>query len=191
MSEKMRSIIGVDVSKSWLDVARYGELDVSRFTNSSEGIADLVKGLVASAASLVVSEATGGYEMAMVVSLQQAGIAVAVVNPRQVRDLARAQGKLAKTDAIDARSIAMFAALMKPRPLPVISENSGDLQAFVTRRHQVVEMMIAEKNRLELASPVTRGWIGETLASFKSQLASTRHQSDVTQQRVSRLKEFW
>jgi transposase len=172
MSEQDKQVIGVDVSKSWLDVARYGAADVTRFANSADGVAALLMSLASSLPALVVSEATGGYEMAMVLALQEAGIAVAVVNPRQVRDLARAQGKLAKTDAIDARSIALFGALMKPRPLPVITKNSGELQAFVTRRHQLVEMMIAEKNRLELAPAAIRGWIEETLASFKSQLAS-------------------
>jgi transposase len=172
MSEQDKHVIGVDVSKSWLDVARHGVADVTRFTNAPDGVAALLMSLASSLPALVVSEATGGYEMAMVLALQEAGIAVAVVNPRQVRDLARAQGKLAKTDAIDARSIALFGALMKPRPLPVITRNSGELQAFVTRRRQLVEMMIAEKNRLELAPKAIRGWIEETLASFKSQLAS-------------------
>ena len=172
MSEQDKHVIGVDVSKSWLDVACHGAPVVTRFANSAEGVATLVKSLASLVPSLVVSEATGGYEMAMVLALQEAGIVVAVVNPRQVRDLARAQGKLAKTDAIDARSIALFGALMKPRPLPVVTKNSGQLQAFVTRRHQLVEMMIAEKNRLELAAPAVRGWIGETLAAFKNQLAS-------------------
>lgn len=172
MSEEVNRVIGVDVSKSWLDVARHGLAEVMRFSNAPEGVAALVKSLTSSPPSLVVSEATGGYEMAMVLALQGAGIAVAVVNPRQVRDLARAQGKLAKTDAIDARSIALFGALMQPRPLPAIAKNKGDLQAFVTRRHQLVEMMIAEKNRLELAPATVRNWIEETLASFKSQLAS-------------------
>ena len=172
MSEQVRQVIGVDVSKSWLDVACHGTPDVRRFANSAVGVAALVNALASSMPLLVVSEATGGYEMAMVLALQEAAIAVAVVNPRHVRDLARAQGKLAKTDAIDARCIALFGALMKPRPLPVITRTSGELQAFVTRRHQLVEMMIAEKNRLELAPAAIRGWIEETLASFKSQLAS-------------------
>jgi transposase len=172
MNGHVERFIGVDVSKAWLDVALHGEADVARFANTPDGIAALVEKLATPPVALVVAEATGGYEMAMVLALQGAQMAVAVVNPRQVRDLARAQGKLAKTDAIDARSIALFGTIMKPRPLPVVSKNSGNLQAFVTRRQQLIEMMIAEKNRLELAPSAIKGWIEETLAAFKNQLAS-------------------
>lgn len=104
-------------------------------------------------------------------ALQHAGLAVAVVNPRQVRDLARARGRLAKTDAIDATMIALFGALMRPSPLPAPVAGRAAFGALVARRRQLIDMLIAEKNRLEHAEASVRRWIEESLFALKSQLA--------------------
>jgi transposase len=165
-------VVGVDVSKGHLEIARDGQVATARYPNTVAGIADLMEALGADLPRLVVAEATGGYEMALVRALQQVGIAIAVVNPRQVRDLARAHGRLAKTDAIDARAIARFGALTQPRPLPRPAAGREDFGGLVARRRQIIDMMIAEKNRLEHAAATIRGWIEESLAAFKTQLAS-------------------
>jgi transposase len=169
--EELIMIVGVDVSKAHLDAARGEGRGTVRYANSAAGIGKFVQDLCANPAQLVVAEATGGYEIALVRALQGANIPIAVVNPRQVRDLARARGKLAKTDAIDAQAIALFGAVMQPRPLPPASGREA-LGALVARRRQLVDMMIAEKNRLEHAEGVIREWIEESLSAFKGQLAS-------------------
>jgi len=104
-----RRCIGIDVAKAWLDVATSGEERVWRVRNDSDGITTLVADLAARAPQLVVLEATGGHETAVTAALVAAGLAVAVVNPRQVRDFAKATGHLAKSDALDARVLARFA----------------------------------------------------------------------------------
>jgi transposase len=165
-------IVGVDVSKAHLDTAREAATGTVRYANTTAGIEAFVRDLGAASPSLVVAEATGGYEIALVRALHRAGIPVAVVNPRQVRDLARARGTLAKTDAIDAKAIALFGTLMQPRPLPPPAPGRQALASLVARRRQLIDMMIAEKNRLEHAEGIVRGWIEENLSVFKSQLAS-------------------
>ena len=164
--------IGVDVCKAWLDVAVAGRPGVVRFANTDDGVAGLVANWAQQPPTLVVAEATGGYEFRLVRGLHAASLAVAVVNPRQVRDFARASGKLAKTDTIDATQIARFGEVMKPRPLPALAPGEQALSALVTRRRQLVDMLVAEKNRLELADPTIRHWIDETMTGLKTQLAA-------------------
>lgn len=165
-------IVGVDVSKGHLDVARHEHAGTARYTNTEAGIEALLGDLQATPPRLVVAEATGGYEIALVRALQRAAIPIAVVNPRQVRDLARARGKLAKTDAIDAQAIALFGAIMQPKPLPAPAPGREALAGLVARRRQLIDMMTAEKNRREHAEGVVSDWIDENLAAFKSQLAN-------------------
>jgi transposase len=143
-----------------------------RFANTDEGVARLVAAWSSEPTTLVVAEATGGYEFRLVRALHAASLAVAVVNPRQVRDFARASGRLAKTDAIDATQIARFGEVMKPRPLPLLAPGEQTLSALVTRRRQLVDMLVAEKNRLELAEAAIRHWIDETMSALKTQLAA-------------------
>jgi transposase len=162
--------LGIDVSKAHLDVARAGEA-VERCANTPEGIAALIGRLREDPPDLTVLEATGGYEMMTVRALQEAGLAVAVVNPRQVRDFARASGRLAKTDAIDARMLAAFAAALPPKPLPAVDASQSAIGALVTRRRQIIDMLIAERNRLEHATASLRGWIEDHMTVLKSQLA--------------------
>jgi transposase len=164
------SVIGVDVSKAWLDLACRPDDPVERHANSPEGVAALLARL--ERPQLVVVEATGGYELNLVRALHGAGLPIAVVNPRQVRNFARARGRLAKTDALDARIIAEFGLLLRPSPMPAPPQGREDFAALVARRRQVIDMMVAEKNRLETASDGVRGFIAEHLGALKSQLAN-------------------
>jgi transposase len=171
MSQAHERVVGIDVSKHHLDLALHDGGGPTRYANTADGLAALVSGLGLLAPTLVVAEATGGYEIGLVRACQAAAIPIAVVNPRQIRAFARARGTLAKTDAIDARVIAAFGALLQPRPLPERTIGREAFAGLVARRRQLVDMMIAEKNRLEHASGAVRLSIEEMLGVFKSQLA--------------------
>lgn len=147
--------IGIDVSKAHLDVA-IEDASPERFENTSSGIKALIKRLQAEGDCFVVMEATGGLQFPLAVALSEAGLLVAVVNPRQVRDFARAMGYLAKTDAIDAGVIQQFAARIKPEPRPLRDEETRELSDLVTRREQLITMLTAEKNRLQTATKRVR-----------------------------------
>ncbi|MCL6708335.1 IS110 family transposase [Pseudomonas sp. R2.Fl] len=167
-------MVGIDVSKACLDVAVGGGAVgggavAPRWNNDAVGC-DALAAAVAGA-ELVVVEATGGYETRIVRTLMAAGIAVAVVNPRQVRDFARASGRLAKTDRVDARVILHFARAMRPARIPPVDEGRVALAALVARRRQLIDMAIAEKNRLEHAPAAIALLIDETLLALKAQLA--------------------
>jgi len=144
---KKLSYIGLDISKSFIDLHLLPQERDARFEHSTEGIAKLVTFLKRRKPTLIVIEATGGYESKVAAELAAAKFSVAVVNPRQVRNYARALGKLAKTDAIDANVIARFAQDVRPeaRKLPDTKELA--LKAYVARRRQLVDMLVAEKNR--------------------------------------------
>jgi transposase len=165
------SVVGIDVSKAFLDVASMTSDRVVRYANDQVGLGGLAKILEQAAPELVVLEATGGYEIAAVEALQRVNLAVAVVNPRQVRDFARASGKLAKTDALDARVLAWFGATMRPASLPPIDPSQSAIAGLVARRRQVIEMLVAEGNRLEHAEASVRRWIEEHILTLKTQLA--------------------
>jgi transposase len=140
--------IGIDVAKAWLDVAGDdAAAAVQRCANDGAGIAALVDTLVAAAPRLIVLEASGGHEIAVTAALAGAGLPVAVVNPRQVRDFARATGRLAKTDALDARLLARFAARIQPPVRPLPDATAQALGALMARRRQLLEMRTAEHNR--------------------------------------------
>jgi transposase len=124
---------------------------VECFTNEDAGIAALCRRLNALSCELIVLEATGGYEALVVASLAAAGLPVRVLNPRQVRDFARATGLLAKTDRLDAQVLREFAERLRPVVLPQKSEQQRELSAIVSRRRELVQMLVAEKNRLKLA----------------------------------------
>ena len=141
-------IVGIDVSKQHLDVATWPSRAGWQTTNDTTGITTLVARLVADGAVLVVCEATGGLETPLALALEAAALPVAVVNPRRVRDYARATGTLAKTDALDAQLLAQFGATMRPEPRPLPDAATRELRALVTRRQQVVAMIVAESNRL-------------------------------------------
>ena len=139
---------GIDVSKARLDVALLPRGESFSLTNDEEGIEALTKKLVEANATLVVLEATGGYERPLAAALAASQIAVAVVNPRQARDFAKAMGRLAKTDKIDAVVLARFAEAIRPTPKAPPEPEALEFQAIVARRRQLIEMLVAEKNRL-------------------------------------------
>lgn len=149
--------VGLDVSKHHLDLAFLPGRPPQRIPHTDEGIARLVTHVQALSPTLIVLEATGGYETEVATALALAGLPVALVNPRQVRDFARALGRLAKTDAIDAQVLALFAERVRPAIRPLPDEAHQALAALVTRRRQLVDMLTTERLRLPLAKgPIRR-----------------------------------
>ena len=144
--------VGIDVSKDHLDLAIRPGGPATRHPYDETGLAGLVARLSAERPALIVVEATGSLESPLVAALAVAKLPVAVVNPRQVRDFARAIGKLAKTDAIDAEVLARFAEAVRPEVRPVPEEKARELTALLSRRRQVVEIRVAERNRLRTAA---------------------------------------
>jgi transposase len=124
--------------------------------NDEAGLRALVARCPAASATLIVCQATGGYEAALVAALATAGLPVVIANPRQVRDFAKATGQLAKTDAIDAQVLALFAERVRPTPRPLPGADVEALDALLTRRRQLLEMLVAERNRLLVAPPAVR-----------------------------------
>jgi transposase len=177
--------VGIDVSKTQLDVALRPE---GRFaaSNDETGFTQLIERLSRVAPVRVVLEATGGLEIPLVGALVAAGLPVVVVNPRQVRDFAKATGKLAKTDALDAQTLAHFAEVIQPALRPLPDEQTQALAALVTRRRQLVEMLIAEKNRLRQAPKPIRpslqahsAWLEQALQQADTDLAEAIRHSPV------------
>jgi transposase len=154
MEEPMSTeyFVGIDVSKDTLDVCVYPTQDTFRVPNSPDGLGELIKRLKPIEPQLIVFEATGGYETLAVSSLAVAGLPVVVVNPRQIRDFAKSIGRLAKTDVIDAGVIARFASAVRPELRPLKDSPSQELTGLVTRRRQIVDMIVAETNRLNAAT---------------------------------------
>jgi transposase len=140
--------VGLDVAKAHLDLAVHPTGAIARFAHDETGLSAMTTYLRPLAPALVVLEATGGYEADVAAALVLAGLPVAVVNPRQVRDFARALGHLAKTDVLDATVLAQFADRIRPEPRPLPDAAHRALTAVVTRRRQLVEMLVAEQNRL-------------------------------------------
>src|SRR5438105_8446011 len=143
--------IGIDVSKAHVDVAVFGGRQW-RETTESTGLLRLTTELVEVGATLAVLEASGGYEVVVAAALAAAGVPVAIVNPRQVRHFGRATGILAKTDRLDARVLARFAAVVQPEPRPLPDAAQVELTELVQRRRQVIDMIAAEKLRRRGAS---------------------------------------
>jgi len=163
--------VGIDVAKATLDVAV--RPSGARWTNANEepGIQALLGQLRALAPTLVVLEATGGYEHAVAATLATAGVPVVIANPRQIRAFARATGHLAKTDAIDAQVLALFAERVRPTPRPLPDDATQALEALLTRRRQLLEMLVAEKNRLGVARASVRRDIGHHIRWLERRLA--------------------
>lgn len=167
---------GIDVSKEHLDVCWNAE--TLRVGNDAQGWDELAARLLSSAVDLVVVEATGGYERGVVAALQAKGLAVARVNPRQARDFAKSMGLLAKTDRLDARGLRDFAEVLARHPqrskfiTPVLDEQRAALAGMMLRRRQLVDMRVAESNRLELASARAAKSIASVLKVLDRQLAS-------------------
>jgi transposase len=153
MTETIERAFGVDVSKQFLDLATGPAAEVQRLVHDVAGIDAIVEVAQRERPERIVVEATGGWESALVAVLAHAGLPVVIVNPRQVREFARATGKLAKTDELDARTLCAFALAVKPPLRPLKDEQAQILDALVTRRQQILQMRTAEKNRLALSTP--------------------------------------
>jgi len=169
--------IGLDVAKAQLDIAIRPSGERWAVPHDAGDIMTLVERLQALHPALIVLEATGGWERAVTSALATAGLPVVVVNPRQVRDLARATGQLAKTDALDARALAHFADVIRPTPRPLPDAQRQELRALLGRRQQLVVMRTAEQNRL--TGPSTRlitdieahiTWLNASLATLDNDL---------------------
>ena len=156
MSNKAQVVVGIDVSKAMLDTAALPGGEVLQFANDANGIGELSTKLKSLAADLVVMEATGGYETAVATALVGAGFRVAVVNPRQIRDFAKATGRLAKNDRIDAQVIAAFGQAIEPEIVRLPDEDARELEAVLVRRRQLVAMRVQEVNRLGLIQGAMR-----------------------------------
>lgn len=143
--------VGIDVAKAMLDVHVRPSDEARRFTNDAKGIRALVDWLKPKSPERIVLEATGGLEISLVAELTIAGLAAVVINPRQARDFAKALGKLAKTDGIDAAVLAHFAEAVRPDLRPAKDAELRELEALVTRRRQLIEMRTVEQNRLGAA----------------------------------------
>jgi transposase len=155
-------VVGIDVSKDWLDVAMGSES--RRIVNDAEGIGELVNRVRDAGAQLVVMEATGGYETQAATAIAGAGLRLAVVNPRQVRDFAKATGRLAKSDRIDAHVIAAFGQAVDPQIVRLPDEETLELQRLIARRSQLVGMRVQEANRLALMKGTMRKQIKAHIA---------------------------
>ena len=169
--------VGIDVASKHVDVCVRPE-GTARHFEVEAGYEELIAFLKALSPTLVVMEATGGYEAPLAAAVATADLAVAVVNPRQVRDFAKATGKLAKTDELDAAVIAHFAEAIRPAVRPLPDEQTRELQALVVRRRQLVEMLVSEQNRLRLCtSKKTRKDIQKHVDWLKKRVAS--HDGDI------------
>lgn len=187
--------IGIDVSKARLDLAMRPSGESDSFSNDEADIKVLVKRLGEMQPALIVLEATGAIERELTGALASAQLPVVVVNPRQVRDFAKATGQLAKTDTIDAMVLARFAEAVRPAVRPLPDKVSLELRALIARRRQIIEMIVAERNRLSGASkPVKKRidahirWLESELERVDQDLDQSIHQSPIWQEKEDLLK---
>jgi len=169
MATSSEMYVGIDVSKGRLDVAVLGENQEKQVCNSQAGIKELVRWILEMQPKLIVVEATGGYQRAVVDALFHAGLSLAVVNPARVRQFARACGLLAKTDKLDAQVLAVFGQRVQPRQYEGKTEAEKQLSALLVRRKQVEEMLKAEQNRLRTVSPSLRDSVERIIAILKEE----------------------
>jgi transposase len=173
-------VVGIDVAKAQLDMALRPTGERWAVANEDTGIAALVARLQAVPPTLMVLEATGGYQRAVVAALAAAGLPVAVVNPRQARDVAKATGQLANTDALDARALAHFAEAVRPTPRPLPDAQADARRALLARRRQLVAMRTAEQNRLGSAPPRLQTDIQAHITGLNTRLAALDDDLDTT-----------
>jgi len=175
--KKFKSFIGIDVSKQQLEVAAHESEYRFRCANKVSAFGELIAELLALRPTLIVLEATGGLETRVVGALHTAGLPVVVVNPRQVRDFAKALGQLAKTDRLDAHVLAHFAAAIKPPLRPIKAKEQQELDALTGRRGQLVEILADEKNRrASAASDTVRDQIKEHIDWLEDRIAELDEQ---------------
>jgi transposase len=161
MTEQETKYAGIDVGKTWLDVAIYGKEETKRFQNDEAGIEDLLDHIIGMQPQLIAVEASGGYERQVVETLILREYQISVVNPTRVRALAKAMGLLAKTDRIDAQLIATYAKKIQPESKKLQEKSEMELKALVIRREQLVEMRTSEKSRLGTVSEKMKVVISE------------------------------
>lgn len=169
MAELQGPYVGIDVSKASLEVALWAEGESWSCANDPEGVSKLIQRLAQLQPALIVVESTGGLERLLLFELCFVHLPVALVNPGRVRDFAKANGLLAKTDKLDARILAHFAEAIKPSVFAMPSEQEQVLSALMTRRRQLVEMVTAEKNHLASTPSPTRHWVERNLGLLQQQ----------------------
>jgi transposase len=168
-----RMFVGIDVGKDWLDIAVRPTVESQRFENDEAGISKLIGFVRERSVELIVLEASGGYEVPAATALGLAGLPLAVVNARQVRAFAQASGRLAKTDAIDAMVLAHFAEAVRPEVRRLPDEQLRALEALVSRRRQLLEMLGAERNRLQIAHRSLQSAIKRHITFLERELKSS------------------
>jgi transposase len=182
--------VGIDVSQSWLDIVLRPARTYWRVSNQEAGWAELLEHLKSRSINLIVIESTGGMERGIVQVLQQQGLSVAVINPKRARDFAKASGRLAKTDRIDAQVLAHFAEAIQPIPKPLAAEAQEALSDLVKRRQQVVEMLNSERRRLHSVRNRSAKadiethieWLKERVKSLDTEIDELRKDNDTWQQ---------
>ena len=186
-------VVGIDVAKVRLDLGVHPSGESWTVEHDEAGIATVVERLVAARPTLVILEATGGLEVAVVAALVAAEVPVQVVNPRQVRDFAKAIGQLAKTDRLDALLLARFGAAIRPTPRPIPDAALQEVRALVARRRQLQAMVIAEKNRRASAPKRLHtqidehlAWLRRAVAALDRDLGTTIRSTSAWQTAVSR-----
>lgn len=193
--EQEQTYVGIDVAKARVDVAVRPSGDIWGVDYDETGVAGLVDRLQALGPAAVVLEATGGLEVPLASALAAAALPVVVVNPLQVRNFAKATGRLAKTDALDAQVLAHFAEAVRPPVRPLRDDDAQELNAMTTRRNQVMTMLVAEKNRLSRAIPSVRpsiqahiAWLEQELKDLDDGLRQTLRRSPVWREKDDLLR---
>lgn len=177
MKKTVEIFVGIDISKAWLDVAVQEQEEVFRVSNDEAGIASLVKRLKKLKPTLIVLEPTGGFEKLVMAELTHAKLPAVVVNAKRIRDFARATGQIAKTDELDAKALAHFAATVRPPVRGLRSAEAEQLTALLTRRKQVLDMLTMEKNRLVTVRAKMRSeieahiqWLSKSLKALDKEI---------------------
>lgn len=190
-----QTYMGIDVSKRYLDLAVRPRQERWRTNNDPAGIKQVIDRVAELKPALIVVEATGGLETSLVTELQRNCWPVAVVNPRQARDFAKATGRLAKTDQLDADNLAHFGQAVEPEPRPLPDEQTQQFAALESRRRQVVGMLRAERNRLQRAPSVSAeriaahiAWLEQELAEIEAELDQQISQSEQWQSQSDQLQ---
>ena len=193
--EQEETYVGIDVAKAQVDVAIRPADDRWRVSHDEAGIRQLVSRLKPLEPVMVLLEASGGLELPLVAVLAAEAVPVVVVNPRQVRDFAKATGKLAKTDSLDAAVLAHFAEVVRPPVRPLRDAETQALNSLVARRHQVMTMLVSEKNRLSSATVAVRprieahiAWLEGELDDLDEGLRQTLRQSPVWREKDDLLR---
>lgn len=168
--EKKEVFVGIDISKKDLDIAIRPTGEALKVSNGEEGFGQLVERMRQISPTLIVMEATGGYETAIASALGIAGMPLAIVNPRQARDFAKSLGRLAKTDRIDASMLAHFGEATRPETHKLPDEQTTLLQALLVRRRQLIKMLVAEKNRLRMTHKTQKARVQEHIDWLEAEL---------------------